>query len=344
MAHKTNRSQRQGFVLITVLVIVVLLTALLLQFNSTSRANVYAVNSFSDRLQALNCARAGLNVALAAVKADPDLKTNASLRNLLTDELTLDLAPGSCRLTLVAENGKLNINLLKDRKNHLDRAKIDQFLRLIDLLNAHRKSVPQLKPISYALAPALIDWTDADDQITRLPFVTSNNIGAESGYYLRTPQRLTCKNLPFDITEELLSVQGMTPEIFYGPPTDKSPNTARGMRDYLTVYGDGLIDLNAASPLIIQSLSEHITAPLAQMIVARRKFEPFTEVSQLRDFPGITPAIYSKLSPLLTTNPTDTWYRVTASGVANQATTTITAVISRSSDSNKVEIIHYREL
>jgi hypothetical protein len=45
---------------------VVMLSILLLVFNRESRANLYAVEDFRKSAQALNCARAGLNIAIAA--------------------------------------------------------------------------------------------------------------------------------------------------------------------------------------------------------------------------------------------------------------------------------------
>ncbi len=78
------------------------------------------------------------------------------------------------------KTGKLNVNLLKDKDGKPNRARIDQLLRLIDLLN---RQEPGLSHIGYGFVPAIIDWTDTDDEVVCLPFVKNENLGAESDYY-----------------------------------------------------------------------------------------------------------------------------------------------------------------
>lgn len=342
MERKTITPKRPGFVLITVLLIVALLTAVLLEFNYSSRNNLRAADNFHTQQQGRYCARAGLNIALAVINQNPDINTNNTLRQMLLGPTAFDIDRGRCTVTIVDENGKININTLKNNHGQLDRNKIDQFLRLIDLLNQqHRFHTP----ISYGIVPAIIDWTDPDELVTALPFLSHGNLGAESNYYKTALPPRPSKNQPLENIEELLLIRGITAEMLYGNSEvaqDKNPLPA--MSDYLTVYGDGKIDINSAPLLVIRSLSEHLDPTIARMIIEQRKHKPIASIAQLRNFPTVTSAIYSALSTLITTQPKARYFRITAEATVGPITQTITAVISKNSTAKNADIIMYSEL
>jgi len=334
--HKPRiKPKQKGFILITVLLIIVLLTTLLLEFNYASRTNLLSADNYYRTVQSLNCARAGLNIAVAAIEKNPDICTNDSLCRMLREPFVFDTDTGRCSVTISRENGKINVNKLKDEKGRLDRTRTDQMLRLIDLLNSRGKKYCNYTPISYSLVPAVIDWTDPDDQITILPFVSRDNTGAESSYYEKSPLPRHCNNQALASIEELLLIKDITPQILHGRENPLS--------DHITVYGDGKIDINTASSLVIQSFSQYIGPTLAQMIIDRRNHRPFAEINELRNFPGITPAIYSTLTKTVTTQPSDQYFTVTVSGTVNQACTVITAIIRLNSGSQNAELLLYRE-
>ncbi|KPK76928.1 MAG: hypothetical protein AMJ79_04985 [Phycisphaerae bacterium SM23_30] len=334
--------KKPGFVLITVLLIIILLTAVLLEFNHASRAHLNTADDFYAQHQALNCARSGLNIALAALIQNHDLQTNSLLRMLLAHPAVFHTDPGQCTVTMVEENGKLNINMLKNKNGRLDRPRIDQFLRLIDLLN--QQSLNR-DPISYGLAPAIIDWTDPDDQVTILPFVGRANMGAESGYYQNTDVPVPCRNQPLTTVDELLLVKGITPRILYGGSARGSSEQKLpiGLADYLTVYGDGKIDINAAPELVIRSMAENIDPHLARTIIQRRQQKRLTSLAELADLPGINPAMLAAGGSTITTQPRNPYYKITASATVRKIQTTITAVIRLNPTTPKVEIILYQE-
>ena len=184
MKSNTPETDRNGFILIVVLGAIVALSALLFGFHRTVRAKLGTVHSFYRAEQAGNCARAGLNVAVAAVRASQDLCYDSRFSKLVTGETLIPIAGGTCSVTVVEESGLLNINCLKRPTGELDRTRIDQLLRLIDLLNHQESDAPR---IEYGIVPAIIDWTDRDNDLTHLPFVQHDNLGAEEDHY-RTGQ------------------------------------------------------------------------------------------------------------------------------------------------------------
>jgi general secretion pathway protein K len=323
------RKQREGFILVVVLCTIIMLGVLLFSFNRESRDNLLASDALKNSAQALSCAEAGLNVAMAALKRSDALAANGKLMSLLAGEKEIALADGTCVVTVCEESGKLNLNLLKTSTGTLDRTRIDQALRLIDLLN---RSDLEASPIGYGLVPAIIDWTDSDEETTSLAFVAHDNRGAESDYYRDLDPPYRSKNAPLDTTEELLLIKAVTPDVF-----DR-------IRDYVTVKGDGKININNASQLVIESLSENMDPALAQMIVSRRREKPFSNLAELRDIPGMTTAVYQAVRKTATVRPEDNYYQVTSRGSAAGSDQTIVALIQRKADANKLEIIQYKEL
>ena len=333
-------SQQPGFVLITVLLLVALLAAILLHFNAASRASVNACDAFVTRLQAANCARAGFEYAIATITQNPDPQTNPLLNRMLSGRHTIDIGPGACAVSLAAENGKLNVNLLRDDNGKLDRARIDQLLRLIDILNRRHRNMPL---ITYDLVPAIIDWIDPDDTPTVLPFVHGRNAGAESSHYRAAGKHPAPANQPMQTTDELLLVKGMSPLKVSFPRKRESRGSDASLLDLLTVYGDGKIDINSAPPLVLQCLSDRIDPVLANLIVAHRKHQPFSTIDQLQQVPGITAALHSTLANVLTTNPQHRYYRLTADGAVGSAAASVIAIIKSDSTSSTAEVILYNE-
>lgn len=82
----------------------------------------------------------------------------------------------------------------------------------IDLNTVNYGDLLRLPGMTEQLAASIIDWRDEDDDITE-------GVGAESQTYLGRSPAHEAKNAPFENVEELLLVEGMTPELLYGPET-----------------------------------------------------------------------------------------------------------------------------
>ncbi|MCP4611010.1 MAG: general secretion pathway protein GspK [Planctomycetes bacterium] len=329
MRLKIAKKEHNGFVLIVVLCMVIMLGILLFGFNHKSRTGLLAVDDIRKSEQALNCARAGLNIAIAALRNTGNIQANRKLKNLLSGENTVSLDEGNCSITVTEESGKININLLRDQNGDLNRTVIDQLLRLIDLLN--RENFGDLH-ISYELVPSIIDWIDSDEEVTSLPFIEHENSGAESDYYSDLTPPYRCRNNSFETTEELLLIKGVTQQIF------------GCLQDFITVRGEDKININWASKHVIQSLSEKMDPVLAQMIIDRRKIKPFGRVIELRDIPGLTDGIYQAIEKIVTVSSTEKYYRVTSEGTADGLSSTTVAVLARNMETKNVDMILYKEL
>jgi general secretion pathway protein K len=186
--------------------------------------------------------------------------------------------------------------------------------------------------IGYGLVPSIIDWTDSDDEVMYLPFIIQENLGAESAYYDRLEPSYRCKNAPLDMTEELLLVKGVTPQVY------------DCIRDYITVYGEGKININCASKRVIKSLSEKIDSALTQLIIDRRNIKPFESITELQDVPGMTDDIYYTIKKAATVSPTERYYNVMSRGNVDRLKCKIVAILKRNMKTENVSVILYKEL
>lgn len=117
------------------------------------------------------------------------------------------------------------------------------------------------------LIDCFFDWTDAESPTVVRPF------GAESDdYYLRLPKPYQAHNGPIETIDELLLIKGFTNEVVYGGrPAGSDPEDEPwlGIADLLTTYGDGLVNVNAASKRVLQTLPE-VDDLLADLILEER--------------------------------------------------------------------------
>lgn len=129
--------------------------------------------------------------------------------------------------------------------------------------------------IAMGVAPAAAIQMSAAIDYARTPLVG----GPESGDFIQQAgQTFRVPHASFEQIEELLTVSGITPELFYGR-VERTPDggwTARsGLRDCLTVYsGQAAHDINSVQPAVM--LAEGVDPASVKSIVALRKQRPIT--------------------------------------------------------------------
>jgi len=331
MIKNAHANDRRGFVLVTVLLLVVLLAGMLLEFNYESRMNLHVSDYRLQSTQALWCAEAGVNAALAAIR-DGEVEAGPTIPDA---PLHLRIADaGDCTVVVTLENGKLNANGLRMPEGQLDRRRIECLLRLVDLLNRRHS---RNSPIGYGIVPAIVDWTDRDGDVTHLPSVERENEGAEDEYYQGLPHPRRCRNRPLDSVRELLLVRGITAEIFDSPPRASDDDQAvPGLSRLVTVYGDGKTDINHAPRLVVESLSELIDPGLAQSIVDHR---PYASVGELAGVPGMSMAVLNAIGSLITVRPAAGFYRIESVGRVGEFERRIAVIATKNGKTGSMTVL-----
>ena len=156
---------------------------------------------------------------------------------------------GAARVELIPETAKLNVNTIQP----------ERLLRLGSALG---------------LPPA------ASMQIVQ--GILSRRLGTAGALSLPTAPTFPQSGASFQEIEELLSVKGVTPEIFYGTyvPNETEQGEPRlvrrnGLVDCLTVYGTSdQVDANTADPAVLAAVG--LTPDAIRMLVQTRRQAPLT--------------------------------------------------------------------
>jgi type II secretory pathway component PulK len=259
MILRPVRSDRPGYVIIAVLVVVVVLSLAAYQYTELMTAEYRGNVRQADAVQARHAAVSGVHYA-AATLADPDsfygeLGGNPFIDGAFDEQI---VRPGpvpraEARFQLVAvvknssgtfeqrygavidEGSKLNVNALiqSDPSGELLAAALTMLQQQLAAA-----SLPCADLLTPDVIDAIVDWVDPDDD--------PRTSGAESSTYLQNPGGgYRAKNGPLNSLDELLLVKGVTPQLLYGNDRNRngvaddgaSGSLDRGLSDYLTVYG-----------------------------------------------------------------------------------------------------------
>jgi general secretion pathway protein K len=246
---------RCGFALIAALWLVVALAAAGLDIGLRGRAHRLIAANTLEAAQGRAAAEAGVEHVRArlafALRSGDDA---ASILGALDPWRVLhDLLED----TIALGNARYHVNIQDPAAHvHLDRADEEQ---LRSLLRALRVDYGEADRIAQAAA----DWRDADD--FRRPR------GAEREDYLREGLPLLARDAPFRNVEEFAFVRGMTPSVF-----------AR-VRPFLTLHGNGQINLNTAPEPVLLSIPGITPEAAAVVLRFRRSGQPIRRIQELTD-------------------------------------------------------------
>jgi type II secretory pathway component PulK len=132
----------------------------------------------------------------------------------------------------------------EERKININTAGLSTLARLFKIVLGYDDMAAQ------ELAASIIDWRDPDSLLT-IPIGS-----AEDSYYRNFPYAYEAKDGPFEVLQELLLVKGMTNEVF------------EKIKKYITIYGDGKININTASAEVLAALG--LSNTLVSKIIAFR--------------------------------------------------------------------------
>ena len=235
--HERLRSER-GAALLLVLWVGAFFGLLLSGFAFSIRVETDAARNFRDYTEATLLAQAGISRAVADVVAVKQSAGGVSASFRPWQVGPIRLGHGTYRVNVTNEESRICLN-------HASEAVLKRLLQRTGVMDAHVQDI---------IAASILDWRDPDD--------TERNNGAETDYYRSRSLPHSAKNGAFQFVEELLSVRGMTREMFYGTVRDPqrlallqrtlpenrelAPGEYLGLRSFLTVHGSGKVDYRTA--------------------------------------------------------------------------------------------------
>ncbi len=195
---------RRGAVLVLTLLIVFALAAMVLALGYAARTELQIAANVAARREAALALRGGEQYVMALLKQSKQGEQDA-----------VELLPMD-RFERVPIGGGYIWIVRPDYNDPLlpPFGLVDESTK-IDLNTEDIERLMQLEGMTGELAAAIVDWRDEDDDI-------AFGIGAESSDYLGRSPGYRAKNAPLESVEELLLLQGWTPELLFGP-SDQGP-------------------------------------------------------------------------------------------------------------------------
>ncbi|MBI4313549.1 MAG: general secretion pathway protein GspK [Candidatus Omnitrophica bacterium] len=115
----------------------------------------------------------------------------------------------------------------EDRRISLNTGSAEMLYALLTALGARPAQAEEV-------SQSIVDWRDEDHD--------EHSHGAENYHYRNLSPGYDCKDAPFENAEELLLVKGVTPGLY------------KALRPYVTVFGNGFLNLNTAEPFLLRTL------------------------------------------------------------------------------------------
>jgi general secretion pathway protein K len=251
----------RGSALLTVLWLTAALSAIGLAVANNVRGETERAATNVDDARSYFVARGALQRAALHIMWGPQYYTSDGRPiYYVNGNPAMDLAfpEADVHVDVIPETSKLNLNSVR----------ADRLLRLLMALG-----VPE-DPAS-RIAAAIVDWRTPADPLHPSPF---------DGIYLSRSPSFLPHHSSFLENEELLLVQGITPDLYYGSTLD---NSRPGLRDCLSVYGsDGPVDINTAQVATMEAVG---LAPTdAATIVKTRAGHPILDY---KEFAGIVQSL-----------------------------------------------------
>lgn len=325
------RSRRRGSALVVVLWLVGILSMLVSTMAFEAHLEAKISSHARKKLKANEMVKSGVEMAemlmrksneitakkLSEDEEDPWFSLAKELSQGGSVSMSDEFAGGVISVEIVPEPALRNVNLLKE----------EDWERVLEV-----GGVPiDLWP---TLIESFMDWTDRDN----IP----RQSGAETDDYYGTLEKpYRAKNGPLDTVEELLLVKGFSRAVLSGGvlPGDaenENPITIRGIGDLLTVYGDGKVNINAATNEVLMTLPEIDDIAAGAIIEERegllleeseREDTSFESVADLfRRLPEIDPVLKSYIVT------SSTIYRITSTADVGGVTRKVWCVGSFTGD------------
>jgi len=263
-------TRQRGVALLSVLWLAAALSAIAFTVASLVRAETERTLTEKDALRAYYLASGAIDRALLYIQWGPSFVNPDGTAKYFKPPMPLmrfDFPTGWTAVQVIPENSKLNVNT----------APLPELRNLLVALGVDATRAA-------GIAAAIQDW--------RTPSPGGSFTDFDQ-HYLSLPSSFRSRHASFQEIEELLLVQGVTPDLFYGSynRTDDGHLVPRaGLKDCLSVYGSiGPIDVNTVEPAVMQAIG--IGPDIAAAIVALRKAAPIRSMDQLAALQSSAPGM-----------------------------------------------------
>ncbi|MCA9394126.1 MAG: general secretion pathway protein GspK [Candidatus Omnitrophica bacterium] len=235
----TYFQQRRGSILILTLWVLVFLTVFAVNIGLRIRQRVTLVSRIEDRSQLHRAARAGVKKAIAVLRRDlaqhAQIYTSAgksARHNNIGDFKDLPIGGRTVNVSYregPADSEGLQFGLRDEERkinlNRMNRIVLRNIITLAAGVEEDRAAI---------LAEAVIEWREYGQ-------TQAEGFNSE-GFYGTLEYPYEIKDFDLEVIDELLLVRGFTPAIL------------ERLRPFVTLYGDGQVNINTASRTVLRAL------------------------------------------------------------------------------------------
>jgi len=314
---KDNR----GIALLLTILVISLIVPFTLQFNMSMRSELEAAANLRDGIKLSYIAKSGFHYALAVLYMDATETTFDTLLEDWADESTLSstssslFEDGRFDVKIVDHSGRIQINHLVDKDGKYNTKQKELLERFLSSEEFELES----EDVGNIL-DAIKDWIDPDNEVTKF--------GAENAYYQALEKPYACKNAPLAFPEELLLIRGITKELFYGT------NESKGLSNYISTHGQGLININTADPFVLRALSEHMDQEILDDLISYREDDEndLSQIGWYKSIPGMSSEV--SIDDLIATS--STYFEIVSDGFQNAMRKRVIGFVERKEKKIKI--------
>jgi len=260
----------RGSALLAVLWLAAALSAIAFSVANTVRAETERTSTQVDALRSYYLAVGAIDRAILWIQWGPTHRNPDGTPRYYQSPmpaLQFNFPTGTATTEIIPETSKLNVN----------GAPPAELLRLVLALGAPPDQAE-------LVVQGIVDWRTSSPGGSFTQF---------DQYYLSLTPSFRARHASFQEIEELLSIRGVTPDLFYGSYTkdDQGRLIPRaGLRDCLSVYGStSSMDANTIEPAVMQAIG--ISPEVATAIVNLRRSAPLRDTGPLTPFSGGGPGM-----------------------------------------------------
>lgn len=326
-SRSNGRTGQQGIALLVVLMFTLLLSAIVIDFAYEAQVQASLTSNRRDEFQAYIAAKSVIAQGMALLESDLMTATTGTnsnnnnaaalqtaIQNYKNGKKTTTSAAqnsqetipsdsmqdpwgqgipyqpvndASAQCTIGDESGKLNLNALfitgQDGQQQENPIMVNALRALFAAMGVEDDPTD-----------AILDWLDTDND--------ARTEGSESDEYQSLESPYSCKNGPMDSIEELLLINGITPDLYFNCNRTTTgyesvvdplyPNQLSvGLSDLLTVHGDtyGRINVNTARAEVLEAFITSVNggnADSVEKILEMRMAAPFETVADFHSDTG----------------------------------------------------------
>ncbi|WP_088253362.1 type II secretion system protein GspK [Fimbriiglobus ruber] len=273
---KLRTTRRVGFALIAVLIVVSVLSLAAYRFAESMTSEYQVAVRTTEAAQAKTFAASGVHY-VAGMLADPNTFNGTLAGNPYDNQgvfanvtVSTDGPKGGGRFSLIAVGdtftgtGESRYMIRYGVTDEAAKINVNSMLQLDPTGNTLYTALMTLPNMTPNIADSIVDWVDSDE-------IPRTN-GSESSYYQGLSQPYRSKNAPLNSLDELLLVNGVTPQLLYGNDRNRNGKMdtgeadgndfGRGWSEFLTPYGRELdVDINGNQRI---NLNDSTTDPNTQ--------------------------------------------------------------------------------